>query len=205
MNRSSFCKLRYFKLLALVLPAAMLFATACSDSRSNGSGGDQSLTADPDIIDFGYIAANQLSSTESISLINSGSASITIESIRIGEASDAGFDLYQVPAELPLTLGTGVSEVISVYFAPAAAGNFLATIEIATDESDDPVLVLLGGCSTSEDCEVDFTDLDPSGDDDDDPVGDDDDDDDDSVDPSGGDIEVNPMRVPDSAPPRTFA
>ena len=178
------------KLLALALPAVLLIASACSDSRSNGTIGDSDLVAEPGTIDFGYTAPNDFSANETVELINEGSSTITVTDIR---STDQAFSLYQVPAEYPLSLSGGQGEVISVYFSPATTGNFLGTIEVVIDGSDEPLVIALGGCSTSTDCEVDWSDLDvPAGDDDDDDtVGDDDD----TVDPSGGDIDVNPGSV----------
>ncbi len=179
------------KLLALALPALLLVASACSDGRSSGTIGDSDLVAEPGTIDFGYTAPNDFSGNETVELTNSGSSTVTITDIR---SSEQAFSLYQVPAAYPVSLSGGQSEVISVYFSPTTTGNFLGTIEVTVDGSEAPLLVVLGGCSTSTDCVVDWTDLDlPEGDDDDAPVGDDDDDD--PVDPSGGDIEVNPGSV----------
>jgi hypothetical protein len=174
------------------MPAMLLIASACSDDRSNGTISDSDLVAEPGTIDFGYTAPNDFSGNETIELINMGSSTINITDI---SSSAQSFSLYQVPAAYPASVSAGQSEVISVYFSPASAGNFVGTIEVEVEGADEPLLVLLGGCSTSTDCVVDWSDLDvPVGDDDD---GDDDDggDDDDSVDPSGGDIEVNPASV----------
>ena len=155
---------------------------------------DTSFHAEPGSIDFGYIPSGDYSEFREIELINNTSSDVEIESVRMSEDSDNAFTLGAVPATLPKTLGAGDTEVITVAFAPPSTGVFLGTVEVLSDESEEPLGVELGGCSTEEDCTVDVGD----DDDDDDATGDDDDatgDDDDSTTSGDGDISVDPVSV----------
>jgi len=156
---------------------------------------DNSFHADPDSIDFGYVAATDFSEFREIELTNDTSVDVAIETIRLSEDSDNAFTLGAIPGTLPHTVDAGSSEVITVAFAPPTSDVFLGTIEVLTDHStDDLIEIELGGCSTDEDCTVDVGDDDDAtgDDDDDDATGDDDDDDATSGD---GDISVNPTSV----------
>jgi hypothetical protein len=149
---------------------------------------DPELQADPSQVDFGYVSALQFSEEVGVTLTNVGDGDLLVQAIRISENSDNAFGLQLVPAQLPLHLGSGASELISVYFAPPSSDMFLGWVEILTGEDD--LLVPLGGCSTGSDCVVEFKD----------PPGDDDDDDDDATDDDDDtlgtpDINFNPGSI----------
>ncbi len=180
----------------LVLAALTLALTGCPTGRQGG--GDHPLSADPEQVDFGYVAALQFSAEVSVVLTNEGSTSLTIEaSPRISDDSDDAFALQLLPPEVPFTLGAGESETISAYFAPPGDGTYLGWIEVHTSaDSDGPVLIPVGGCSTNPDCTVEFVDP-PGDDDDDDDATDDDDDATDDDDDATGDpvLDIDPVAV----------
>ena len=154
--------------------------------------GTDSFHADPDAVNFGYVEPEDFSPFETVSLINGSNRDVEIQGIRLSDDSDTVFTLNEVPAQLPMTLGAGAAEDISVGFAPNVSGEFQGTIEVTTD--GDTVTVALGGCSSDPDCTVAVgdDDDDDTGDDDD-TVGDDDDDDDDGAEDQ--DISVDPSSV----------
>ena len=179
------------RLSFLLISAALL--TACGPGGRTNTG--HPLTAEPDQVDFGYVAALDFSADQVITLSNEGTASITIETIRLAEDSVTNFALTVLPPTMPMDLPAGSSQDISVAFWPPGDGEYLGWIEVHTSaDSDGPFLVALGGCSTSTDCEVTFVDP-PSGDDDDgddDDASSDDDDDSFSGDPA---IDLDPVAM----------
>ena len=177
---------------ALLLLATTLFA-GCYVGPGNDPS-DSSFHADPDTIDFGYVAATEFSEFREIELVNNTTVDVSIEAIRLSEDSDNAFTLGTIPATMPSTVNAGDTEVIGVAFAPPTSGEFLGTIEVLTDHStDDLILIALGGCSTDADCTVEVgDDDDATGDDDDD---DDTGDDDDSTTSGDGDISISPVSI----------
>jgi hypothetical protein len=176
-----------------VLSSFVLFAavaTGCPVERPSGSG--SALSASPEQVDFGYVPALQFSEEVTIDLVNNSSETVTVQEPRWkDDGADDAFELQLMPAVTPFSLGPDESETISAYFAPPAAGEFVAWIEVETDaDPDGPLLIPVGGCSTDPDCVVEFVD---PGDDDDDAVDDDDDvvDDDDDDDDAVGDPDIS--------------
>ncbi len=151
-------------LLLAILSTLTLASLACSTTPGEEDD-NHALTATPSEIDFGYIAPLGYSENVEVLLTNGTAGQVKIQVIRIGEDSDSGFNTYSVPAQLPTNLGPGQTETISVYFAPPSTGTFYGTLEIETDaDTDGPLEILLGGCSTDPDCSVDVGTDDGSGD-----------------------------------------
>jgi hypothetical protein len=170
------------------------FSLLCAVLVSCGNGprfnAEHPLEADPAQVDFGYTAALDFSPERIITLLNTGTAAITIQTIRMAESDGNGFALQLLPPVMPYELPAGESEDISAYFTPVAADEYLGWIEVHTSaDQDGPFLIPLGGCSTQDDCTVTFVDP-PDGDDDDG----DDDDDDDSFDGDPA-IELDPVAM----------
>ena len=161
----------------LLLPALVL-GFGCDTGGGPGEG-EYSLTVDPTSIDFGYVEPFAFSSSRSVEFENEGSSDVRVESILLtGEGKDA-FLISEQPASLPERLGSRDSIILKISFSPTEMGIYTAALEVTTDADDAAIIVPLGGCSTSVDCEVDLGDDDDAvaDDDDDDAVSDDDDDD----------------------------
>jgi hypothetical protein len=177
--------------VALVLPAALL--ASCYVNNTEPDDTANAFFADPDAVDFGYVEAGTVDPpVQEIELINNTRSTVDIEGIQMAEGSAEAFSLLAVPSSLPHPVPADSSVIISVFFSPASVGEFLGTVQVATNDDEyDVVTIELGGCSTSADCSVDVGDDDDSVPDDDDSVPDDDDD----TSTSSGDISVNPTTV----------
>ena len=147
--------------LSCLAATATLVLFACPDPQGPGTL-DRSFTADPDLIDFGYVAAGGSTDPVAIDLVNETNGDVQIQNILVSEGTQA-FSLFSQPPTLPVELSPGEDLQISAYFAPPDSGVYLGTIEILTADADQTLTIDLGGCSTDPDCQVDFG----SGDDDD--------------------------------------
>ena len=102
------------------------------------------LTVNPTSLNFGSVTVNA-PATQSISLVSSGSAALTINSLTV---SGAGFTL--VPVSLPATLNSGQTLTVGVQFDPTATGNFTGQLVISSNSStNSTVNVALTGAGTA--------------------------------------------------------
>jgi hypothetical protein len=93
-----------------------------------GMGGGQ-LAVSPTSLTLGKVKIGA-SQTQSATLINSGSADLTIR-----QATVTGKGLRMSGIAFPLTLGAGQHKNFSVTFTPQAAGNVSGSIVVITDDS----------------------------------------------------------------------
>ena len=84
--------------------------------------------------------------TQSVMLTNSGTASLTITGLTITGADPAD---YTESNTCGSTVAAGAKCTITVTFAPTAAGNLLAQINIADNASNSPQVIVLVGVATS--------------------------------------------------------
>jgi len=120
--------------------AALAFACAGGaglKEKSWGTGGR--LSTNPTSIDFGKVAVGSTSSQD-VTLSNSGDASVTISQADI---TGAGFSVSGLA--LPATLSAGSSLVISVRFSPAAAGSVTGSLTLVSDATNSPTSLALAG------------------------------------------------------------
>jgi hypothetical protein len=121
-------------------------ASASSDAANVGLPGEKSrehsrsqFTANPASVSFGSVAVGS-DGLQSITLTNSGTASITISS---AEASGTGFAIAGLST--PMSVGAGQSVRFSASFTPTSAGNASGNISIASDAPGSPMLIALSG------------------------------------------------------------
>ncbi|HCP44705.1 MAG TPA: hypothetical protein DIU15_01525, partial [Deltaproteobacteria bacterium] len=162
----------YRRSLSTIVPAILCLTLVgqlgCNGVVTTHDTASHALEVNPEVLDFGYTATGDFSDSLAVEIKNSTPNPVEIQAIRI-EDEDNVFSIHESPAQLPTNLNTGSSVDVSVYFSPVTEGNFLGWLEIVTDaDIDGPLVVPLGGCSTSPDCVVDFGDLLPEDDSDDD-------------------------------------
>ena len=90
-------------------------------------------------IGFGSVNAGS-SATQSVTLTNSGNASVTVSQI---SASGTGFSLSG--ANTPVTLSVGQNMAFSVVFNPSAAGSDTGSVTVTSTASGSPKSIALSG------------------------------------------------------------
>jgi Abnormal spindle-like microcephaly-assoc'd, ASPM-SPD-2-Hydin len=108
----------------------------------SGSGIQGQLGANPASVNFGSVAVGS-NGTQSLTLTNSGSASVTISQ---ATASGAGLSISGLST--PLTLGAGLSTTFSAQFAPTSAGAANGSISIVSNAPNSPLTIPLSGTGT---------------------------------------------------------
>lgn len=104
------------------------------------AGSTSTLAANAASIAFGNVPVNS-SSTQSVVLTASGSASITVSTLAV---SGTGFTLAST--SLPVTLSPGQSLTINLNFAPSASGSATGQLAIASNATQDAsILIPLSG------------------------------------------------------------
>lgn len=93
---------------------------------------------------FPATAVGQTSPAQSVTLTNTGSAALSINSIAIGGANSADFSESN---NCNVSLSPQASCNLSVQFIPSAAGTNTATINIADNASSSPQTITLSGTS----------------------------------------------------------
>jgi hypothetical protein len=108
----------------------------------SGTGIQGQLTANPGSVNFGSVAAGS-NGSQTITLTNSGSASVTISQ---ATASGAGFSISGLAT--PVTLGAGLSTSFTAQFAPTSAGSPTGSISIVSNAPNSPLTIALSGTAT---------------------------------------------------------
>jgi len=148
----------FFGLLLVALVALCL--SGCSgvvngsSTNGNSSGGNTStpqLTMVPSSVNFGAVVVGQ-KNTQTLQLSNSGSASLSIQTI---QASGAGFSV--TPPTLPLSLAVGASQNVTVAFAPASAAAATGTLTITSNDPNSPASVPLQGTGQASTAQLQFS------------------------------------------------
>jgi hypothetical protein len=104
-----------------------------------GSGTQGSLSANPASFNFGSVLVGS-NGSQTITLMNSGTASITIST---AAATGAGFSLTGLT--VPLTLNAGQSTTFTAAFAPASAASASGNISITSNAPGSPLAIPLTG------------------------------------------------------------
>jgi hypothetical protein len=131
--------------LGLALFACTTFLISCSGvagdpaSSQNPPTGDGSgqLSLNPASLDFGDVTVGN-SDTQTVTLTNSGDASLTIS-----QADLTGTD-FSV-SSLLLTLAAGQTTTFDVTFAPASSGSHTGALTLTSDASNSPSTLSLAG------------------------------------------------------------
>jgi hypothetical protein len=101
------------------------------------------LTVTPASLSFGSITTGT-STTQSVTVTNSGNASVTLTQI---SESGAGFSV--TGCTLPLTLAAGQSTSFSVTFDPATAGSLSGSVTVTSNAANSPEVISLTGTGTA--------------------------------------------------------
>ncbi len=103
------------------------------------------VTLSPTTASFGSQNVGTTSAAQSITLTNSGAASLTISSIALGGANAADFAESANCPISPNTLASGATCAISVTFSPTVAGSRSAAVSISDNAGGSPQSVPLSG------------------------------------------------------------
>lgn len=124
--------------------AAMLALPTTGAAGSGGTTPAPKFAASASSLDFGSVSVNQVSD-KAVTLQNTGTATLNIASIT---PPAAPFTLT-APAT-PFSIAVGASQIITVRFAPTAAGSQSGSVKIATNDSSASLFTLaLTGQATS--------------------------------------------------------
>jgi hypothetical protein len=105
----------------------------------SGTGVQGTLTANPASFNFGNVLVGS-SGTQTFTLSNSGTASVTISA---ASASGTGFSITGL--SVPLTLAAGQSTTFSGQFAPSATGTASGSVAITNNAPGSPLTIALSG------------------------------------------------------------
>jgi hypothetical protein len=107
------------------------------------------LTLSPVSHDFGSVPYNDLSSTQTFTISNTGDALLTITAMAKSGANAAEFSISPGPTNpcpaLPATLPPGGSCAVSVTFAPTSAGTKSASFDVTSNAPGSPTSASLSG------------------------------------------------------------
>jgi hypothetical protein len=103
------------------------------------------VSLSPTSLSFGNQNVNTTSAAQSVTLINSGNAALTISSISLAGTNPGDFAQTNTCPSGSSTLAAGSSCTISVTFTPTASGSRSATVSISDNASDSPQSVALSG------------------------------------------------------------
>jgi hypothetical protein len=105
----------------------------------SGTGMQAQLAATPTTAAFGSVTTGT-SNSQTISLTNGGSASVTISSVTV---TGAGFSTTGITA--PVTIGVGNAATFNAVFGPNAAGSVTGTITLVSNAPNSPLAITLSG------------------------------------------------------------
>ncbi len=89
----------------------------------SGTGIQGNLVIDPNAIDFGTLAAGDLSAVGTITLANNGNARLNVDSLTLAEHPFVRTNDGSCGNVLPFTIGAGASCTLTYLFAPTEAGS----------------------------------------------------------------------------------
>ena len=108
-----------------------------------GTGAQPGLTVNPASFDFGSVIDGQ-SKSQSFTITNSGTASLTISQLSI---SATGYTVNGL--SVPSTVAAGASTTFSAVFMPTTAGGLAGTVNIVSNAPNSPTTVALSGTGTA--------------------------------------------------------
>jgi hypothetical protein len=107
------------------------------------------VTLSPTTLGFGQQPLGTTSAAQNVTLTNSGSAALTINSIGLTGANAGDFGQTNTCPLSPSTLGIGASCTISATFTPTAVGSRAASVSISDNAAGSPHTVALSGTGTA--------------------------------------------------------
>lgn len=125
--------------------AGLVSLTGCQGVSAGGNNQQQptTLSLNTATLQFGSIQAGS-NKTLTFTASNSGPSSISVSGVSI---SSKYFTL--VSPSLPITVSSGQEVLVSVNFAPNAAGTFTATATVTSDASNPSITMSLSGTGTA--------------------------------------------------------
>jgi hypothetical protein len=108
----------------------------------SGTGMQGQLSASPSVLTFGSVATGG-SGSQTVTLTNGGSASVTISQ---AVASGAGFSISGLTT--PVTLASGQGTSFTAQFAPTSGGNANGAITITSNAPTSPTTISMTGVGT---------------------------------------------------------
>jgi hypothetical protein len=96
----------------------------------SGTGADATLLIVPNDLDFGTIGVGCAARARAVTLYNTGTAPVRLESIGLASPGNPAFTIVSAP-NLPLTLAPGDSQAFEVGFRADAVAAYAAAVEIA--------------------------------------------------------------------------
>src|SRR5277367_3572288 len=105
----------------------------------SGIGTQPQLAATPTTAAFGNVTAGT-NNSQSVSLTNGGSATVTISSLTV---SGAGFSTTGITA--PVTIAAGKAATFNAVFGPSTAGSMTGSITLVSNAPNSPLTISLSG------------------------------------------------------------
>src|SRR6266852_5641612 len=102
-------------------------------------------TVSPPSLSFGNQTQGTTSAAQSVTLTNTGSATLTINGFSLGGANPSDFTLSSASCKQSQSLAVGSSCAFAIGFAPLAVGNLSATLQILDNSAQSPRNVPLTG------------------------------------------------------------
>src|SRR5256712_9838888 len=125
--------------LALILALVGTVSLVGCASGASPQVQQMQLVVSPSALSFGNISLGS-SSTQTVPLTNSGTASVTVSQASV---SGAGFSRNGLPP--PFTLPPGQGSTITVRFAPQAAGSATGSLTVVSNDPHSPSMIALNG------------------------------------------------------------
>lgn len=139
--------------------APLLLLAACSEYDLKGNGGAPAgdgpapdIAVIPSSIDFGTLAVGEVSEARLATVSNVGDADLNLWEVALSDA-DGAFAVGSLGASL---LAPGASVDVAITFSPRAAGSHSGSLDVSSDDPDEPRLgVGLTGRTLSPDLVLD--------------------------------------------------
>src|SRR5712664_1635541 len=123
----------------LALIVVLVGGLSYSGRAAAGTGPQVQLAASQSPLDFGDVSTGT-NKTKTITLINSGSASI-----RLSRAHVSGSSFKVSGLSLPLTLGPKQNTTFNVVFAPGRTGNITGSVSLVSNDARYATTIVLSG------------------------------------------------------------
>lgn len=128
------------------LACCTLVLSACGGGGGSSGGGNTppapAVSLSPTSLSFASQAVGTTSAGQSVTVTNSGTASLSISSITLGGTNAADFAQTSTCAS---SLAAGASCTVTVTYTPSAAGTSSASVALATNAAGSPTSIALSG------------------------------------------------------------
>src|SRR5271156_2748698 len=143
VGQSSTIQLQFAPKSTAVISGSLTILSDASNSPMEisitGTGTQQELAATPATAAFGSVTTGT-SNSQTISLTNGGTATVTISSVTV---SGAGFSTTGMTA--PGTIAAGKAATFNAVFGPSSAGSVTGSITVVSNAPTSPLTISLSG------------------------------------------------------------